>query len=163
MTVNWTNSSGGPFICGDELVLKHWLGHTENATSHYSQACDITGYTGTIEFNGMKILVLNDEPLQTALINRQTAFPLLVRWVYSSDNLATDQILDLPRNLDTSEVAHVSSITGEMACFDSAFSLKEANQYIVRFSLPVGKYLVETYIHKSQSYSFLFHEFKPVT
>jgi hypothetical protein len=45
-------------------------------------ACGVEGYAGVIEKAGYQILVLGDEPLQTA-VSRLNERPCLVRWVYA--------------------------------------------------------------------------------
>ncbi|REG22585.1 immunity protein 21 of polymorphic toxin system [Archangium gephyra] len=58
-----------------------WQG-TCGVPSDYEVACGVEGYVGVIEMAGGQVLVLGDEPLQTAVFSL-SGRPCLVRWVYA--------------------------------------------------------------------------------
>ncbi|HYO74665.1 MAG TPA: Imm21 family immunity protein, partial [Archangium sp.] len=64
--MQWVFSAGGPLVLLPKAVQPRWRG-TCGVPSDYEVACSVEGYVGVIEKAGRQILVLGDEPLQTAV------------------------------------------------------------------------------------------------
>src|SRR5689334_6022814 len=65
-SMRWIASAGGPLVLLPKLLQPRWQG-TGGVPSDYEVACGVEGYAGVIEKAGWRILVLGDEPLQTAV------------------------------------------------------------------------------------------------
>lgn len=79
--MRWISSAGGPLVLIPRVLLSRWQGSC-GEPSDYEMACGVEGYVGVIEKAGCQLLVLGDEPLQTA-VSRLNGRPCLVRWVYA--------------------------------------------------------------------------------
>lgn len=83
--MDWITSAGGPLVLVPETMASQWHG-IGNGGSDYAAACAIDDYVGVIRWNGVDVLVLNDEPLATTcLTNGLTVF---LRWMYAPDENA---------------------------------------------------------------------------
>ena len=92
--IQWIFSAGGPLILIPESLLSKWRGAlvSDEPLSDYKLACSIDGYIGTISWAGHHLLILNDEPLQTALLytNQGLCF---ARWIYALSEEAAESAL----------------------------------------------------------------------
>lgn len=89
--MRWISSSGGPLVFIPQVAMNEWRGALGEGVD-YELACAIESYAGLVRWNSMDILVLGDEPLQTAA--RITPDRLIfIRWMYAPDE---DSILRCP-------------------------------------------------------------------
>src|SRR5688500_9199880 len=80
----WIESAGGPLIALPETLRDRWRG-IEN--DDYDTACTVEDYLGVVARPWGNVLVLNDEPLSTAIVAAPNEL-LLVRWVCAPDEEA---------------------------------------------------------------------------
>lgn len=71
-----------------QVLRPRWRG-TLGVPSDYELACGVEDYVGVIEKDGSQVLVLGDEPLQTAVAS-VNGRPCLVRWVYAPSTDAAE-------------------------------------------------------------------------
>ena len=86
------SSSGGPLIALPESLLPSWRGAADGG-SHYRLACAVTDYAGVAHLAGQELLVLGDEPLQTAVSNWNDTI-VIARWLYAPDEAAIVRCID---------------------------------------------------------------------
>jgi len=75
----WLSSSGGPLVVMGEGLAGMWRG-LDGHPSDYHRACQIDDYAGRLEGVDGDILVLGDEPLDTAIATADDAL-LIIRWI----------------------------------------------------------------------------------
>lgn len=84
MSINWVYSAGGPLICSTAKAGSEWRGvhgsSTGSAHTDYERSCEVHDYQGVIPCGASAVLVLSDEPLQSAFVKvgREVA---VARWV----------------------------------------------------------------------------------
>jgi hypothetical protein len=87
--MDWVNSAGGPLIFAEEGFARAWMGvfgcskTAAGQTTDYDRASRIKGYIEIVECNGGSVLVLGDEPLQSAFFVTDGGEPAIVRWVFA--------------------------------------------------------------------------------
>ncbi|XXF79201.1 Imm21 family immunity protein [Myxococcaceae bacterium GXIMD 01537] len=82
--MQWIASSGGPLVLLPKSLVSKWRGvhgGPGGEPSDYDVACGVDGYVGVMTRHGRQVLVLNDEPLQTAIVRAN--WHGFVRWVYA--------------------------------------------------------------------------------
>ncbi|HZI05351.1 MAG TPA: Imm21 family immunity protein [Archangium sp.] len=89
--MQWIPSVGGPLVLIPKVFQSRWQG-TSGTPSDYDVACGVEGYVGVIEKAGCQVLVLGDEPLQTA-VAKSNGRACLVRWVYAPSPSAAESSL----------------------------------------------------------------------
>src|SRR5689334_10734410 len=77
--VRWIESAGGPLAVLPTSNARFWRGI---ATDDYADACEIESCSGVLERPWGGVLVLNDEPLRTAVISSEEGCAIL-RWMYA--------------------------------------------------------------------------------
>jgi immunity protein 21 of polymorphic toxin system len=100
--MRWISTAGGPFVLLPASFLPNWRGVLSNpdgASSDYELACSVDGYVGVISKQGQQLLVLNDEPLETAFV-RKTNRSYLVRWLYAPSEEAAEMLVQEMRDTD---------------------------------------------------------------
>jgi Immunity protein 21 len=154
---DWIESGGGPLVVLARSLRHNWRGVFSN---DYDEACAIKGYFGSINRSWGRVLVLGDEPLPTALVQR-TDGPALVRGVYapSEDRLhqaALDVDLD---SLQPVERIMVGLRDEPYVVFDSACDGLSAET--LEMTLPAGICVVLTYVVKDDEHelSMVVHRF----
>ena len=160
--MHWITSAGGPLVLVPETIASQWHG-VSNGGSDYAAACAIDDYVGVIRWNGIDVLILNDEPLATTcLTNGLTVF---LRWVYAPDE---DAIVKAIQNM-----AHHFPKQQAGAAFDcqaSTYALFDAGtpgQHIsekIEVEIAPGSYVVETHVWKpNEDVKLVVHVLRPVT
>nr|WP_297385328.1 Imm21 family immunity protein [uncultured Roseateles sp.] len=107
MNLQWINSAGGPLVCTSPAAGRAWRGalgsSVGEALSDYERACDQLDYVGAIACGPSQVLVLGDEPLQSAFVVKDEGV-LVVRWVSCvSSERAASAIAQLPSRLPNIE------------------------------------------------------------
>jgi hypothetical protein len=168
LNLNWVNSEGGPLICAAPSAGASWRGNnassTGDTTTDYARACDVLDYLGVIPCGPWEVLVLGDEPLQSAFTVTDGEV-VIVRWVSCvSNERAAEVIAALPSQLPViGEAVQLSVHEPHLFLFDAALdkpSVIEPHCVAVE----PGRYTVTTESHKSdQEFEFLVHRFKKAT
>lgn len=159
--MEWLNSTGGPLICAEETIAKHWMGIDGSSAldepgNDYSRACQTTEYLALLNCNAGFVVVLGDEPLQSAFARLEDGSLAIIRWVYSKsaavENIFSGPLVDLQVLLPpvSFKIMH-----GSLILFDSAFQSVEG----LRTDLAVGEYEVTTEQLCRENYSFIIHKF----
>jgi hypothetical protein len=89
----WLSSSGGPLVVMGEGLACMWRG-LDGHPSDYHRACQIDDYAGRLEGVDGNILVLGDEPLDTAIATADDAL-LIIRWICAPSEAEVLAQLDL--------------------------------------------------------------------
>ncbi len=164
MNLHWINSTGGPLVCASPVAGRAWRGTQGSsiggARSDYERACDLTDYVGAIACGLSQVLVLGDEPLQSAFVVKDEDV-LVVRWVSCvSSERAAYAIAQLPSALPSIEDSTKFYLNDrDLLMFDAALDgINPANCASVNLS--PGVFTVTTEKYKNEgSYEFLVHRF----
>jgi Immunity protein 21 len=165
--VKWVNSSGGPLLCAAESVSKSWMGTrglsspSPRFTSDYERACATTEYLEHIPAGTGDVLVLGDEPLQSAFVRASNNL-MIARWMYAQSHDQANTILQGPIGEALELTAKVPFVVKEdrIVLLDSALA---GSQVIDKFDIAhiePGSYKVTTEkIEMKTQYSFIIHRF----
>lgn len=162
--MRWISSAGGPLVLVPKVLQPRWRG-TYGVPSDYDVACGVEGYVGVIEKAGGQILVLGDEPLQTA-VSRLNGRPCLVRWVYApspgaAKSSVTAMVSSHLRGPLESVALHIESAP---LILMEAGAPGEHPGDTLELELEPGAYRVHVYeLAPARDMKFLVHEFEPVT
>lgn len=88
----WLSSTGGPLVVMDESKAKLWTG-IDGQPSDYDLACQTYDYAEKLSVHDTEVLVLGDEPLQTAIAVADDSV-LIVRWKWAESEA------DIKREID---------------------------------------------------------------
>lgn len=125
--MEWLNSTGGPLICAEETIAKHWMGIDGNSApdepgNDYSRACQATEYLTLLNCNAGFVVVLGDEPLQSAFARLEDGSLAIIRWAYSKlaavENISSELLINLQA---LSPPVSFKVMHGPLILFDSAF------------------------------------------
>jgi Immunity protein 21 len=162
MNTTWIYSAGGPLICAAYPVGLMWSGTHPNSTgegpSDYDRACGVMDYVGIVPCASSQVLVLGDEPLQSAFV-REPAGLAIVRWVACASASAAELALAaIPAALPQIEEPKSIIIEADrLVLFDSACSLADVPQLLEAQVTP-GLYEVSTQRYSSPGvFEFLIH------
>ncbi len=162
MNLKWINSAGGPLMCASPAVGRMWRGthgsSVGGAESDYERACDQVDYVSAIACGSAQVLVLGDEPLQSAFVVKSEGV-LVVRWVSCvSSERAASAIAQLPSALPVIEEPTKFRLDDRgLIMFDPALdSIDPA--VCASVDLKPGVFTVTTEKYKSEgAYEFLVH------
>lgn len=162
MYLTWVNTKGGPLVCASLVAAKSWRGtHASSiggAISDYERACDQTNYVGAIACASSQVLVLGDEPFQSAFVMKDECV-LVVRWVSCiSRERAEDAIAQLPSELPFIEkpTKFILDNVG-LVLFDAALDGIDP-AICARISMEPGSFSVTTQKYNSDRvYEFIVH------
>jgi hypothetical protein len=161
-SMRWIASAGGPLVLLPKVSLPRWQG-TSGLPSDYDVACGIEGYVGVIEKAGYPLLVLGDEPLQTA-VSRLNGRPCLVRWVYApSPGVAETAVANMaPVHLRGPLESAAIRLEGSPLVLMDAGATGEHPGDTLELELEPGAYLVHVYeFAPAQDMKFLVLAFEP--
>lgn len=162
--MRWISSAGGPLVLLPKVLLPRWQG-TCGVPSDYDVACGAEGYVGVIEKAGSQVLVMGDEPLQTAisLLNGRLC---LVRWVYApSPGVAESALVAMePAHLrGPLESVAIRMESSPLVLMDAGASGEHPGDTL-ELELEPGAYRVHVYeFAPARDMKFLVHEFEPNT
>ncbi|WP_257460858.1 immunity 21 family protein [Archangium lipolyticum] len=160
----WISSAGGPLVLLPKVLLPHWRG-TYGVPSDYERACGVEGYVGVIEKAGGEMLVLGDEPLQTA-VSALDGRPCLVRWVYApSPGVAESTVAAMvPAQLRGPLESVAIRLEGSPLVLMDAGAPGEHPGDTLELELEPGAYRVHVYeFAPARDMKFLVYEFEPHT
>jgi hypothetical protein len=162
--MKWISSAGGPLIVLPDSLRPQWRGVKQGggiAASDYELACGVDGYVGVIRKAGQEILVLGDEPLQTA-VAWLGGRPCLVRWAFApSAEYAESVLADIDPGLlqGPLESTEVHFTSAPLVVMDSGDAGEEVDE-LLHFEVEPGNYSVRVYhLAPSVDTKFLIHEF----
>ncbi|MFC0397422.1 Imm21 family immunity protein [Paraburkholderia rhizosphaerae] len=146
---DWINSSGGPLVVMEEAKALLWNGMSGNP-SDYDLACQSADYSNKLALHGTDVLVLGDEPLQTAVATSDSRL-LIVRWKWADSEA---DVLGAIEQIDVGMVNIVEKLTINWAnqplvVFDAVDTFHPSR--CLRFSAHSGASKVETFIYQPTS------------
>lgn len=147
-----------------KVVQSQWRG-TYGAPSNYELACGVEGYEGVIEKAGCQILVLGDEPLQTA-VSLLNGRPCLVRWLYAPSPEAAESAVAamVPMHLRGPLESVALRIESSPLVLMDAGAPGEQPGDTLEQELQPGAYRVHVYeLAPARDMKFLVHAFEPDT
>lgn len=159
--MRWISSAGGPLVLIPKVLRSQWRG-TRGVPSDYEMACGVEGYVGVIEKAGSQVLVLGDEPLQTA-ISSVNGKPCLVRWVYApSPDAAESSVAAMePVHLGAPVESVVIRIANSPLVLMDAGAPGEYPGDTLELALAPGAYRVQVHeFAPGQDTKFLVHAFE---
>ncbi|WP_347902928.1 Imm21 family immunity protein [Pseudomonas purpurea] len=116
----WLSSSGGPLIVMDASIAGLWTG-VDGQPSDYAMACQSADYAGKLAAYGTEVLILGDEPLQTAVASAGDTL-LIVRWKWAESEAevrAQIEHIDLGR-VSFIEQLSIDWLDSTLVMFDAA-------------------------------------------
>ena len=165
MKLEWIETSGGPLLCASPTIARLWRGtdgSSAAAINDYERACKSSNYLSKIPCGSSEILVLGDEPLLSAFVQRGSEL-VVVRWVSClSMDLASTAISSLPHALPVVEAAvDFVTLEADLVLFDSA--LNGAHLALsARATVLPSAFRVTTEKYKAHDqFEFLIHRFLP--
>lgn len=159
---DWLNSSGGPLVVMEEGKAPLWTG-AGGSPSDYDRACQSADYASKLLVHSSEILVLGDEPLQTAIATSNDR-QLIVRWKWADSESDVRDAID---QLDLSAVDVIEKLVVDwkdqaLVMFDAAETFDPAQ--CRRFSTRSGPNEVSTFIcAPSPRTSILVHALTPLS
>lgn len=167
MAAKWICSGGGPLLCASPMVMRKWRGTQGSSVgqleSDYDRACGQADYASAISCGQSQVLVLGDEPLQSAFIVYPTGL-VVIRWVSCiSLESAEHAISLLPAKLpEIEEAIHFLLEEDRVEMFDAAWDGKDVVESL-SVSLSVGQFAITTELYKADGlFEFLVHRFIPL-
>lgn len=164
MNLQWINSAGGPLVCASPVTGREWRGthgsSVGEARSDYERACDQADYVSVIACSSSEVLVLGDEPLQSAFVMRNEEV-LVLRWVSCvSSEGAVRAVEQLPSVLPSIEEPSKFSLKHRgLIMFDAAVGGIDP-AVCSGVDLSPGSYSVTAEKYKRDgAYEFLVHRF----
>ena len=145
-SMHWIASAGGPLVLVPKTMVGRWNGVNEGG-GDYAAACAIDDYVGVIRWNGVDVLILNDEPLATACLT--AGIIAFLRWVYAPNEAA---ITSVAEELTDSLPQQQSNVM--FHCRESRYTLFDAGApgrslvEMIEVDIMPGTYLVETHAMK---------------
>lgn len=146
LNTEWIESAGGPLVVVPRSLRARWQG----IDADYDAACRVDEYLGLLSRGWGEVLVLGDEPLRTAVVQRSEG-PAIVRWMFAP---SADQLVDAARevNLDSLRLVETLSVglrDEPYVIFDSGSDGSSAA--IVEFTPPAGAQVIRTYVIKDDA------------
>jgi Immunity protein 21 len=179
--LSWICSEGGPLLLLYEGSLDKWGGVIDQIEgpqieksyspsgkrTDYDRACAVSGYLGKIRVGLGEALVLDDMPMQTTWVPRESADGgMLARWMFSeSDAEFVHWLRVIPDAIFRTEVQF--SVEGSpLVLFDSAFAgrnvRKRPDDYLI-IELRPGLYAVKTGVYQPDTRtSIVVHRLEPL-
>jgi len=106
----WLSSSGGPLIVMDESRAKLWRG-IGGQPSDYDLACQSNDYAEKLTVHDSQVMVLGDEPLQTAIATADD-LQLIVRWKWAESDADVKAEVE---KIDFGLVSYIENLVVEWA------------------------------------------------
>lgn len=141
----WISSGGGPLVVLPKKELRAWRGAAHGG-GDYELACSVDDYAGVVDWGGQNVLVLGDEPHQTAVkVTHQGV--VLIRWMHSPDEASILKCLKSKEWGAPAEELEWVLRDAEHVLVDSAI---DGNVVQDRIDVPLraGKHKVSTYVVK---------------
>ncbi|WP_309896650.1 Imm21 family immunity protein [Archangium sp.] len=132
--------------------------------SDYELACGVEGFAGVIEKAGCQVLVLGDEPLQTA-VSLLNGKPCLVRWVYAPSPDVAETAVGAMQSVHLRGPLESSTIRLENSplILMDAGATGEHPGDTLELELEPGAYRAHVYeFAPAEAMKFLVHAFEPI-
>jgi hypothetical protein len=163
-TFNWVCSAGGPLIVAPAEIAQYWRGVegwspsevqrglADEPVSDYARACGIDDYLGTLKVGHGEVVILGDEPMQTAFIPNPEG-GIFVRWMYAESEGDIRRALGSVPESAWRPTPHRIEVSREgLLVFDSAspgHALPPPSKDVdpsswIHIELPEGTYMVDT-------------------
>lgn len=166
--MHWLNTTGGPFVCGDAAVAELWRGIYGSSgpsgpteQTDYERACGVTNYLQSVPCGADQLVVLGDEPLQSALFINFRNETCIARWVYSRSSDVNDFIFNADGLEEIEARIQIPLLSGWLVLFDSSTSLDKCEQIAVsRMQISAGTYAITSEkAEHAKDKSFIIHRF----
>jgi Immunity protein 21 len=165
--LQWLNTTGGPFVCGEPDTLVFWRGvsgnsidRSEGQPTDYDRACAVSDYMGVIPCGIGKAIVLGDDPMQTALISNAKSEPTILRWMYCRLENKCDVLSILEDGQAIADPIAFKIIGTVLTLFDSSGTLDAKASDVAKLEVTPNIYAVTTEkIERRGVYSFIAHRF----
>lgn len=163
--MDWLNTTGGPFICGDAVIAENWQGIFGSSGARdmidYERACRANRYMKTIPCGDGKLAVLGDEPLQSALFVNSKNEIGIVRWFYSNTPDVDGFIFNASQLEEIEDRIEIPLLSGWLVLFDSSSSLELCEAGAVgRMRIDQGTYAITAEkLEIPKERSFIIHRF----
>jgi hypothetical protein len=166
--MKWINSTGGPLICAEERISTNWMGvkglssvGDASSKTDYSRACAIKDYVGVIPCGIGYVLVLGDEPLQSAFLLTEAKQIAIVRWMYAKPGEDVASVVtSLCNTVEISKRVVFDIKEGMLVMFDSSFDGSTKTVDFMQTEIKIGQYeITAERIEVKNKYSFLVHRF----
>jgi hypothetical protein len=138
------------------------IGDVTDAKTDYDRACAVSEYAGVIRCGPGNVLVLGDEPMQSAFIDGGENQLAIARWVYSQSDRDAGEILQesMDGGLEIAGRISFEIEHGPMVMFDAAVSGIDLIQNHNSMSPCHGLYRITTErLERAMKYCFLVHRF----
>jgi hypothetical protein len=145
----WLSSSGGPLVVVDESKAALWTG-IDGQPSDYEIACQASDYVSTLTMHGSEVLVLGDEPLQTAIATSDD-FLLIIRWKWADSEADVHAAI---KKIDFDAVSYIEKLNIEwldkqLVMFDAADAFN--SRQCLRLKINSRKNEISTFIYEPTS------------
>ena len=168
MISGWVNSFGGPLICATPLAARRWRGvhgsSIGSAHTDYDRACQVFDYAGMVPCESSFVLVLGDEPMQSAFAYIRDEV-VIVRWMSCvSVARANEVVAALPEELPAiGDPVQFVVNEARLTLFDAAIDVPHAmGSEPFGIDVAPGLYSVTVENYKQeQEFSFIVHRFRP--
>ena len=164
MKLKWINSTGGPLVCASSVAGGIWRGTRGSSIggpeSDYERACDQVDFVSVIACGSAQVVVLGDEPLQSAFVVKSEGV-IVVRWVSCvSSAHAASAIAKLPSVLPAIEEPTKFRLDDRgLIMFDAAADCIDP-AVVSNVDVKPGMFTATTEKYKSEGcYEFLVHRF----
>lgn len=161
----WINSTGGPLILIDEVILPKWKGSSGTESNNlgfetdYESACEVNDYIGSIYVDNSKVLVFGDEPMTSTWfqISKSEGFIVRIEYANSEDEVETF-LRKIPPNQEWQNTGvEIIFQTGNLVLMDSSNSYEQLEEKLLIKTEP-GKYNIQTQFYKpTEDISLLLH------
>lgn len=147
--MRWIASAGGPLVLVPWTMVAQWRGASDGGDD-YAAACAVDDYVGVIQWDGVDVLVLNDEPLATTCPTADLT--VFLRWMYAPNE---DAIMSVVHNLANHLPQQESGVVFE--CRAARYALFDAGTFgrnvveMIEVEIAPGTYVVETHVLKPNS------------
>lgn len=143
--LHWIHSAGGPLVLLQTATLPLWRGAQGD---DYTEAAAVRGYTGIIRKQRRDILVLADEPLETAYYEIGD-HQCLVQWGYAPDEATVMSSLSTMYGRAMEPLAELAMdiVDQEQFLMDAGASGLN-NGECLRLNLLPGRYTVRTFAYR---------------
>jgi Immunity protein 21 len=160
--MHWITSAGGPLVLVPETMVAGWYG-VSNDGSDYKASCSIDDYAGVIQWKGVDVLILNDEPLATTCLT--DGLTVFLRWMYSPNEDAIKNVIQDMSPLFTNRKQGVA-----FGCQADRYVLFDAGApgpniiETIEVNIAPGAYVVETHIWRpNEDVGLVAHVLRPHT
>lgn len=146
-STKWIESAGGPLVVVPRAVRGNWKGIDAD---DYKEACEVAEYLGLLTREWGPVLVLGDEPMRTAVVQR-TEGQAIVRWMYAPTE---EQLMDAALKVDLNAQRPVEMLAVALrdephVIFDSGAD--GTNAAVVEFAPPPSTCMIRTYVIKDDA------------